>query len=273
MVHLPVPVEAFQSERGVIHVEHFEFVVFIAGIEDEVAVVIPAQSVVHYILRLAVHHGIVPSSVLHHHRLHLCNGVGHAQVAVAYGHCHLLVPAVQVTVCIGCHGHAHFHLRLHHHEASREYLAVAGIFVVDGDLVVAAHLQPAAVVGNLQPVMCVELIGVHRGAVVVDGVAFGKSCTVVAGKQLLRHTPVGLAVFQPIGISVVVVGQVVKGDDDGSLLSQGNEGDVLPVVARRYLQCGHAWTFHLVALGEGGEGREGGEQQGQNSLFHSEAMI
>ena len=161
-------------------VENLELAVFVAGGEDVVATMLPAQSVGHGELRRHVDAGIVPPSVLHHHGLYLVGGHDDFQRAVADFHLHLLVAAVDVEVGIGGIAKADAHQRLHNHEACHEHGLLAVVLVDDGEPVVAAHLQAAVGVGNLQVVVVVQLYGVHRHPERANGVALGKSLQVFA---------------------------------------------------------------------------------------------
>ena len=59
------------------------------------------------------------------------------------------MPAVDVCVGIGHHFHSNPHELLHYHEAHLEHRPVVVITVVNGKQIVAAHLDPALIVGNL----------------------------------------------------------------------------------------------------------------------------
>ena len=70
--------------------------------------------------------------------------------------------------------------------------------------VVAAHLQPALVVGNLQLVVGVRNDGVDRLLMIVDDDSV-ESLEPIALKHLFRGCPVSLAALNGVGVAVVVV--------------------------------------------------------------------
>ena len=110
---------------------------------------LPLQTVGSHVVRADVHFLVVLAPVLHDDRPDLVFHVAHVDAAVEHGHRHLLVALVEVDVGICGDAHANLHQRLHDPELSAEHLLVAVVLVVDVQAVVAAHLQPTAVVGNL----------------------------------------------------------------------------------------------------------------------------
>ena len=70
-------------------------------------------------------------------------------------------------------------------------------------------------IGNGEVIVGIEHIGVERLLDIFDEVAFSESINVVAGEYFLTDAPVGLAVFDAIGIAVILVSLVVERDVDG----------------------------------------------------------
>ena len=70
--------------------------------------------------------------------------------------------------------------------------------------VVAAHLQPALVVGNLQLIVGIGNDGVDRLLMIVDDDGV-ESLEPVALKHLFGGRPVSLAALNGVGVAVVVV--------------------------------------------------------------------
>ena len=121
------------------------------------------------------------------------------------------------------------------------------VVVIDGELIVAAHGHAALVVGQLQVVVGVENVGEHRLGDIVNGVAAGKPLTELTVEELLRGLPVGLAVLQPIHVTVVFVGEVVEGNVYGAVV-QFYDGHGHPLVVGYDLQRTHLVAEQFVAL-------------------------
>ena len=183
--------------------------VFVSRLEDKLPVVPPFQSAWCLVLWLCVAPGVVPSPVLHHHGLYLCLGVGHSQRVVRQLHGYLLVGEVGVDVGICGGAHRYSRLRVYHHETCREHL-FARVSVGNRDLVVAAELQSAFLVGYGEGVVGVVHVCVYGFRDVVYRVVFGKSFYVIACEELLRRRPVGFTMGDAVGVAVVCVCQVVE---------------------------------------------------------------
>ena len=67
---------------------------------------------------------------------------------------------VGVNVGIGRCCKLHSHGIFIHHETSGEHGAVVIVLIINGELVVAAHFQSAMFIGNGQPVMRINHIGI-----------------------------------------------------------------------------------------------------------------
>ena len=148
MEMLSVPFNAVYTHRGMVHIKHLEFTVFITGGKNQVATMQPLQSVVHHILRLCIDLGIVPPSVLHHHRLDLFLRHHHRLTTVVHCGCHLLVGVVDIYVGVGTHRHLYPHQRFQNHEAGSEHRLIVVVLIHHRQLIVPAHLDAASVVGN-----------------------------------------------------------------------------------------------------------------------------
>ena len=122
----------------------------------------PAQSVAFRKLRFDVDHRIVPAAVLHYHRLDLVGGIDDAQTIEGHIHRHLLVRLVDVDIGIGVNHHRNTHLGVNHHEADSEHRLVVVVVIVDGEAVVATHLQTTVLVGDGQSVVGVKHVRVER---------------------------------------------------------------------------------------------------------------
>ena len=158
------------------------------------------------------------------------------RVVRAQVHLHLLVPVVHVDVGVGNDAEPHPHHGFHHHEASREGHVVLIVAVIDHELVVAAHLHAALRVGQTQPGVRVEGVGVDGLGNVVDGVALAEALAVVAGEELVRWSPVGLTMDELVAVAGIVVGEVVEGDVEGRGAVKVDHGHGQPVVAGHNLQ-------------------------------------
>ena len=149
LVMLTVPVDVVNAHRGVADVEHLIFVVLVACVEYQVAVVLPLYLAHLHIGRFGVHAlGVLPS-VLHHHRSYLVLHVGDVEAVVVHCHRHLVVAQVEVDVCVRRHAQSYVYHWLHHLKFGTEHFRIVVVFVIDVQPVVAAHLHPAALVGYL----------------------------------------------------------------------------------------------------------------------------
>ena len=186
-------------------IQHLELAILIAGIEYELAVVGPLQSVEGGHIGLHATFDVALLVVLHHHGVNLFIGVGNGQLAEIKGHRQLLVALVGINIGIGGGTETKLHALLGHHEFGYQHLAVVIVFVEHMQAVIAAHLELATVVGQLQLVVGVGNDGVAGVFVVVDGVAV-ESCQPIALEDALAGGPVGLAMFQLVDVTVVIVG-------------------------------------------------------------------
>ena len=82
--------------------------------------------------------------------------------------------------------------------------------------------------------MGVEMVGVERLLDVVDGLLVVPSLQIVGLEESLRYFPVGIAMFYPVGVSMIIVRHVIEVDVDGLPIQLGN-GQGLPVGARHHL--------------------------------------
>ena len=88
--------------------------------------------------------------------------IGQAEaMIIVHHHAHLLVALVEVYIRVGRHTQPNVHQRLCHHELYTQYLLIVLILIDDMQTVVAAHLQPTTVVGNLQPIVGIKYCGVQ----------------------------------------------------------------------------------------------------------------
>ena len=71
LVLFSIPFYLVDSHRKMIHVEQFEFSIFISCIEYQMAVVLPLQSICADIIRLGIPYCLIPTSVLQHHGFNL----------------------------------------------------------------------------------------------------------------------------------------------------------------------------------------------------------
>ena len=153
---------------------------------------------------------------------------------------------VDIDVSIRRISDGNLHLWLYYHKAGGEYLSAVFIVsfillvvrfcvvIVDGELVVSAHGDVAVLVGNCEAIVGIKMVGVERLLDVVDGLLVVPSLQIVGLEESLRNLPVGIAMFYPVGVSMIIVGHVIEVDVDG-LPVQQSDGKGLPVGARHYL--------------------------------------
>ena len=135
---------------------------------------------------------------------------------------------VKVDVGIRRSFHSYGHQWFYYIELNLQHAFVVFVLVVNGQTVVAAHLQAALLVGNGKLVVGVEHRGVDAVDIVLDGIAV-EALQPFALKQVVRGCPVGLAVFQPVDEAVVVVRQLVEADQHPVAASQFHDGTIHPV--------------------------------------------
>ena len=153
---------------------------------------------------------------------------------------------VDVDVRIRRISDGNLHLWLYYHKAGGEYLSAVligsfillvvrlRIVIIDGELVVSAHGDVAVLVGDCEAIVGIKMVGVERLLDVVDGLLLVPSLQIVGLEESLSYLPVGIAMFYPVGVSMIIVGHVIEVDVDG-LPVQQSDGKGLPVGARHHL--------------------------------------
>lgn len=239
MIVCAIPPDALKAKGSMTDVECLKFVIFVSAVEDVLRIVFPSQAVVHDILGFGVDDGIVAPTVLHDYGCKLAFRVGHGDVAIVELHGHLLMSAVDVAVGVGGNTEADAHARFYDHEASAEHRFVVVVLVVDRHAVVSAELEAAFLVRQTERVVGIELVGVDGFFKVVNGIALGKAFAEIADKEFFRSTPIGLAVLEGIGVTMILVGEVIEADVD-RLSTKCGDRRREPVVASYNLQGGNA---------------------------------
>ena len=234
MVTGVVPRHALYAHGGVRGVEGLKLAILIACLEDEAAVVFPLQAVVLHILGCGVADSVCPTAVLQHHGLYFLLLVAHGDGAITQLHAHLLVRSVNVDVGVCGHAESHSRLLFHNHEARLED-GVLRVVVIDRQPIVAAYGRHTSVVRDLQAIVGILNRGVYRLFHVVDGVAVGKALAIVACEELVAHRPVGLAMFQLVGVAVIFVCEVVEGNVHDAAAAQLHYWHLQPLVIGRDL--------------------------------------
>ena len=97
--------------------------------------------------------------------------------------------------------------------------------------------------------MGVNGVGVDRLSVAVDNVSVDKSVAIVGVDNTFRRRPVCLAMLQFIGISMVVVGEVVKTDVYLIAVVHVDDWHRKPVVAGCHLQRSYVTGQYDIPLG------------------------
>ena len=150
---------------------------------------------------------------------------------------------VEVHVSIRRDAQPHRHHRLYHVEFGTEHLCILVLLVVDMQLIVAAHLYPAAVVGYLQAVMRIQHRCVQRVLIVLDRVAV-EPHQPVALEHSLRRRPVGLTALELVYISMVRVRELVETYVQHIASAQLHNRQRQPVVVHHHLQRLHLRVVH-----------------------------
>ena len=164
-----VPEDAVKPHGGMTEVQHLELVILVATVENQLSAMLPTLPFGIHILRTRCCHCIIPSAVLQYDGLQLSGRIGHSHLTIVYRHRHLLMTVININICVSRHRHGNLHLWVHQHKAGSEDRMAVIIIGKDRQLVVAAHRQPAMLVGNGKTVVRIEMIGVERLFVVVDG--------------------------------------------------------------------------------------------------------
>ena len=101
--------------------------------------------------------------------------------------------------------------------------------------------------------MGIEHGGVERVVVVLDGLVV--EAVHIVHLEEVRGGPVGIAMHDPVGEAVVVVGEVVERDGHPVVGAQCDDIVAQPVVVDYGLQGVYHWMVHFVGLGLGGTAR------------------
>jgi len=150
---------------------------------------------------------------LHHHGVDLPLNIGNRQAsAILHLHRHLLPTAVNALIRIGIHAEFNAHAWFNHHETAFGNGLIVVVGIVDGNAVVAAHLQFTPLVGYLKPIMCVQHVCVYRLFHMLYHVICIKSVDIITHKEVARRAPICVAMLHFVGITPIFVRQVVESD-------------------------------------------------------------
>ena len=223
VVCLAVPIYLLNAHVGLSHIQHFELAILVTCLENKLWVVRPTQSVAHHKLGFGVHHGVIPSPILHHHGVDLPLNIGYREAsAILHLHCHLLPTAVNALIRIGIHAEFNAHAWFNHHKTAFGHGLIVVVGIVDGNAVVAAHRQFTPPVGNLQTIMCIQHVCVYRLFHIFYHVVCIKSVYIITHKEVARRAPIGVAMLHFIGITSIFVRQVVESDVHRHAFSQSD---------------------------------------------------
>ena len=134
--------------------------------------------------------------------------------AVIELHGDLLMAPVDVDVGVGGHLQLHAHTLFDDHETGSEHFFSVIVRVINRELIVAAELDPTAIVGYSERVMGVERIGVNRFRDVVDRVSFGETVDIIAREKFVGRCPIGFAMADRLDVSMILVCEIVKSNMD-----------------------------------------------------------
>ena len=118
-----------------------------------------------------IHLPVVFPSILHHHHPQLIGGICHTLYAEVKFQRHLLMTYVGVYVGVARDAHGKRHRLFRDTEVDVHHFAIIVFVIVNMNAVIAAQPEAHTVVGYLELVMGIGHGGVHRGVVIVDGVA------------------------------------------------------------------------------------------------------
>ena len=120
------------------YVQNLKFVVFVAGRENQLAVVREFNLIGRLDVGLGIDHTVIPPAVLHYYGFQFTMRVDDFYQSVVDGEIHLLVGFVEVYVRIGTDGSSYSYARFHQTETGRKdgYRFVAFV-VIDREFIVA----------------------------------------------------------------------------------------------------------------------------------------
>lgn len=93
--------------------------------------------------------------VLHHDGIDLIIRTYHLQILILQCHVQLLVTLVDIDIRVCRHAESDVDNRFHDIELRVKHFLIAMILIIDGEPVVAAHADPALLVGNPELIVCV----------------------------------------------------------------------------------------------------------------------
>ena len=235
LIVLAVPHDVVDTHCGVRHIENLELAILVTGIENKLEVVAPLKTLESGDVRLNVATDGAFLIVLHYHSIYLLIGIGYGQRAVVELHRDLLVALAGVYVGIARGAHAELHLLLGNHKLGHKHLAVVVVFIKHMQTVVAADLQAATRIWQLQLVVGVGDDGVGGVLVVVDGVAI-ESSEPIALENALGGSPVGLTMLKLIDVAMEVVRELVERHGEHIVRVEPHDGWGEPVAVYHHLQ-------------------------------------
>jgi len=198
LIVVPVPLNMVKPHSGMLDVQYFELMKLIAGIEDELTVVLPRSPLMIQQVRGDIDAGIVFTPVLHDDGVKLFVRIGDGQVVIIDRESHLLMAGIMVDVSIRRGFKPHRHERFYDIKLYFKQSLVVIVFIEDGQAVVATELQLATVVGQAELVVGIEHGGIDGVSIVFYGVVV-EAAEPVALEDVLRGAPVGFAVLQMVG--------------------------------------------------------------------------
>ena len=151
----------------------------------------------------------VGATVLHDYGVKFVKWVNDLVRSIAYSVRKLLVRIVEINVCVWANGGRDAHALVNNADLCSYQGLVADFIFKYLNAIIAREQQSCVFIGQGQAVVCVELSGIERVFVVLNG-AVVEASKVVAFEESLRCCPVGITVFDVIDEAMIVVTQFVE---------------------------------------------------------------
>ena len=203
------PFHFVYTHRRTVHIQNLKLVKFVSSGEYQVLTMCEGYSFVVSDIGFRIHHSVVPSSVLHHHRVQLLVRVHNRQRTIVEIQRHLLMLLVKVYVCVAAHFRLYTDRFFKHTETRFQYwfILTPAIFV-NQHFIVSTQQKARFRIGKSDLIMCVYLRGIETLFIVFHGLVV-QSAQIVAFKDAVRGCPIILAVLDVIDIAVIVMTHLI----------------------------------------------------------------
>ena len=203
------PFHFVHAHRRTVHIQNLKLVKFVSSGKYQVLTMCKDNSLVVPDIGFWVHHPVVPSSVLHHHRVQLLVRIHNRQRTIVEIQRNLLMFLVKVYVCVAAHFCLYAHCFFKHTETRFQYrfILTPAIFV-NQHFIVSTQQKTRFRIGESDLVMCVYLRGIETLFIVLHWLVV-QSAQIIAFKYAVRGCPIILAMLYVIDIAVIVMTHLI----------------------------------------------------------------